>query len=182
MAVQSFRKNYVYRYKLTDSCKDERRQIAGTTLTKSWIDFKAPKQELEIFIKTSIKPEGIIDFEKKDLISNEIIQQSTWTGEIPEIISREVLHAMERFELVPIAKYYLIDCVNKDSKMLIKLITEAQNKRIKTEEKQKEVISIKQENKNNEIDITNNSMIPQQYMDENIIEKRGGFFGFGNKR
>lgn len=173
MEIPNYRKNYVYRYKLSEDCKEDRRQIAGITLTKEWSDFKSPKDALTPFIQTPVNIKGIVDYQKKDMISNEVAQQSKWEGDIPEIVPREVLHAMDRNELVPVARYYLIDCVNKDNKMLIKLIIEAQNKRIESEESITKEKIIENENTNNQI---------TDQVSESIIEQRGGFFGWGNKK
>lgn len=171
MELPNYRKNYVYRYKLSEDCKEDRRQIAGITLTKEWGDFKAPKDALTPFIQTPANIKGIVDYQKKDMISNEVAQQSKWEGDTPEIVPREVLHAMDRNELVPIARYYLIDCVNKDNKMLIKLITEMQEKRIEAEKALGKEKIIENENTNNQI-LNQNS--------EAIIEQNNAFFGFGN--
>lgn len=177
--VQTGRKDFVYRYKLSDNCKEEQRQIAGITLTKNWTDFRSQKEQLIPFIKSPSRLDGLLDFEKKDLISNEIVIQSTYTGETPDIISRETLNAMERFELVPIAKYYEIDVVQKDKNMLIKMITERQNKRIEYESKKEDKV-IEKDNTN--IIINHTEQNPQQYFNEDDIEKKNGWFGFGSKK
>jgi len=179
MAVQSFRKEYTYRYKLTEKCISDSMQIAGINLTKDWIDFKVVKEVLNSFIHTPANLSGILDFEKKDLLTNEIVQQSQWEGDIPEIISRETLYAMERHELVPIAKYYLIDCVNKDAKMLVKLIIDFQTKRIEDEQSQLKLEKDIIKKENIEKELTNNKLT--EAISDDVVERNNGFFGFGRK-
>lgn len=145
---------FLYRYRLTDSCKADRMQVAGVTLTKDWVDFNSNKKELEVFIKNAVNTEGIIDYEKVNPFKKEKVAESTYTGEIPDIIPRETLGVMERFEIVPIAKYYNINPVNKNNKSLIKLILQAQtereakeDQRIKEEMKVK-ILKVKEESDN----------------------------------
>jgi hypothetical protein len=86
---------------------------------------------------------------------------------------------MERFELVPIAKYYEIDVVQKDKNLLIKLIIESQKKRVEFENKKDEIKPVIENN----IPILNtNNQQPQQYFNEDDIDKRGGFFGMFKNR
>ncbi len=172
MAVQNFRKVLVYRYKLIKELPNDTAQVAGVNLTKEFTDFKSVQESLIPFIKSSSNLTGFIDFEKKDLMNGEIIQQSTYTGDVPDIIAREVLNAMERFELVPIAKYYNIDVVQKDKNMLVKMIIEYQNKRIEAEKPVEEEKKVIQEN------ITNNEIKEPIINPVNDDDDKGFFSGF----
>ena len=63
--------------------------------------------------------------------------------------------------------------------MLIKMITERQNKRIEYESKKEDKV-IEKDNTN--IIINHTEQNPQQYFNEDDIEKKNGWFGFGSKK
>ncbi len=173
-------KNIVYRYRLTKEHVHNNHQVCGINLTKEWSDFKSIKDQLNPFLKTSINPDGFIDFEKKDYNSNEVIQQSTYTGNTPDIIAKETLHAMDRKELVPIAKYYRIDITNKPKEILIKAILEYQEKREKAEAEQKKIADEIEAEQKEAIKEAEKQMLNQQ--GEVIVNENNGFFGFGSKK
>lgn len=109
----------VYRYKIEENDANDNKMVAGVELSKQWKDFPSEKYELASFIKSVVNPNGFIDYEKKDLVSQEVIYRSVAKEREIPAYSKQALHLMSRNEIVEIFKMYGIDTTNKTKDFLI---------------------------------------------------------------
>ncbi len=109
----------VYRYKIEENDANDNKMVAGVELSKQWKDFPSEKYELASFIKSVVNPNGFIDYEKKDLVSQEVIYRSVAKEREIPTYSKQALYLMSRNEIVEIFKMYGIDTTNKTKDFLI---------------------------------------------------------------
>lgn len=109
----------VHRYRINEEDKSDYKMVAGIELSKQWKDFNSEKQELTSFIKSVANQSGFLDYQKKDLVSQEVIYKSVAKEKQIPIYSKQALHLMSRNEIVEIFKMYGIDTTNKTKDFLI---------------------------------------------------------------
>jgi len=109
----------VYRYRIEANDPSDNKMVAGVELSKQWKDFSSEKYELTSFIKSVVNPNGFIDYEKKDLVSQEVIYKSVAKEKEIPVYSKQALHLMSRDEIVEIFKMYGIETTNKTKDFLI---------------------------------------------------------------
>jgi hypothetical protein len=136
-----------YQYRLNESIKEEAMQIAGVNLTKEWSNFNYNNETLTPFIKTINNPGGLIDYQKVDADSYEVMFKS-----VPKIVdlpiyTKQALFLMSRKELCDICKEYGIVTVNRVNEFLIKEIIERQSKNYESVEAKEEIIIPESTNK-----------------------------------
>jgi len=118
----------VYQYRLTDTVEYEALQLAGVSLTKGWTTFTGVKEELTPFLKSTTKPEGMVDYQKVNADSNEVLYKTIPIPMDIPIFDKSVLFTMTRSELCEICKEYGIVTVNRTNQFLVKEILEKQEK------------------------------------------------------
>jgi len=118
----------IYQYKIADSVKDDAMQVSGINLRREWTPFTSIQTNLIPFIKTLHNPNGILDYSKKNMESNEVIYKSIPNMEDLTIYSKQDLFIMNRQELCEICKAYTIITQNKRNERLIREILESQAK------------------------------------------------------
>jgi len=129
----------IHQYKIIDSSKDNFMQIANINLRKEWTPFTTIQQALIPFIKTISNPNGLLDYNKKNMESNEVVYRSIPDIENLSIYSKQDLFIMTRQELCEICKAYTIITQNKRNERLIKEILESQAKYSTNKQIQKEL-------------------------------------------
>ena len=139
----------VHRYRINEEDKADFKMVAGIELSKQWRDFSSEKQELTSFIKSMANLSGFIDYEKKDLVSQEVIYKSVAKEKEIPIYSKQALHLMTRNEIVEIFKMYGIDTTNKTKDFLIVEL-------MKIQPKEEEII---QENVDDENTLENETLM-----------------------
>jgi hypothetical protein len=139
----------VHQYRLTDSVEYDSLQLAGVPLTKNWKSFEYIKENLQPFLKSTTNSSGMVDYQKVNLESNEVLYKTIPTELDIEIFDRNILFMMTRIELCQICKEYGIVTTNRTNQFLVKEILEKQEKvqALKEEKKEKEIIQEETTNK-----------------------------------
>lgn len=136
-----------YQYRLNESIKEDAMQIAGVNLTKEWANFNYNNDTLTPFIKTLNNPNGLIDYQKIDADSYEVMYKSIpKIADLP-IYTKQALFLMSRIELCNICREYGIVTVNRVNEFLIKEILERQAVNYESVEAKEEIIKIEPTNK-----------------------------------
>jgi hypothetical protein len=137
-----------HQYRLTDSVEYDSLQIAGVTLTKDWFSFVNVKEELQAFLKSTTNTEGMVDYQKVNVESKEVLYKTIPNPLDMPIFERNVLFSMIRSELCEICKEYGIVTTNKTNQFLVKEIIEKQeNIEAAKIEQSKEIIPSETTNK-----------------------------------
>jgi len=132
----------VHQYRLTDSVKEYTMQIAGINLTKDWISYPNVAEKLVPFIKTDANKSGLVDYERKNYDSNEVLYKSVPNIDNMPIYTKAQLFIMSRVEICEICRDYAIITTNRSNAFLVKEILEKQSgvESTKEPEVEKEVI------------------------------------------
>ena len=85
-------------------------------------------EKLTPFIKSEANPSGLVDYEKKDVESNEVLFKSVPNLKEMPIYSKARLLTMTRIELCDICRDYAIVTTNRVNEFLVKEILEKQVK------------------------------------------------------
>ena len=119
------------RYRLHESFEADSCSVEGIIFTKEWKELPE-LYSVKNFLRTNENPKGILE--------KEIIQKTDYKGEFPGVFERETLYAMDRKELVDIAKFYCIPTLNITHEMLAKLIYSEQADYLKKHQKEQQVL------------------------------------------
>ena len=128
----------VYQYRLTDSVVEKEMQIAGVNLSKDWVSSPNIIEKLIPFIKTDANKTGLVDYEKKNYESNEVLYRSVPNIEDMPVYTKSQLFIMNRSELCDICRDYAMVTTNKSNEFLVKEILEKQAKFVVIKEEIKE--------------------------------------------
>lgn len=117
-----------HRYRLIEEYKDDTYGLNGVNLSKTWVDFHSPKNEIHSYIRSKSNPSGIIDYVEYERISKTNLYDSdAYYRKVPTKIDPVVFYKMSRKELEEVCKMYGIVTTMKVNEFLIKVIIKAQD-------------------------------------------------------
>jgi len=118
---------HFYRYRLSDNSINEKAQINGVDLTRSWMTSDVELKQLNSYIRTKDAPDNFIDYEKFDRFSNAVLK-SSWVDftKLFPYYERNTLASMKRPQLELICNSYNISTANMRNDILINKVLEKQ--------------------------------------------------------
>lgn len=118
-----------YEYRLNANSEHQVSSIDQIKLTTEWKSFNKIQDKLTKRIRTKLNSPAVIDYREVDQKTKKIINSSVinYLTKTPNYTHKE-LSFMERSEIEGIARYFLINPINKRNEHLVTLIKEEQEK------------------------------------------------------